>query len=198
MKSRAANARLARPAWYNAAAFDKLAKEAGLYAKSLNGDAFSHEAKQKVIDLIKQDLGQIDLVVYSLASPVRKLPDTGEVIRSALKPIGEPYRSTAIDTNKDVITEAEIEPATQEEVDNTVKVMGGEDWELWIKALEEAGVLAEGCKTVCLQLYRHRYYLADLLARRPWQSQAGSGPRRYRTEQPAFFGASGAGPTWLC
>jgi len=134
--------------WYNAAAFDKLAKEAGLYAKSLNGDAFSHEAKQKVIDLIKQDLGQVDLVVYSLASPVRKLPDTGEVIRSALKPIGEPYRSTAIDTNKDVITEAEIEPATQEEVDNTVKVMGGEDWELWINALEEAGVLAEGCKTV--------------------------------------------------
>lgn len=134
--------------WYNAAAFDKLAKEAGLYAKSLNGDAFSHEAKQKVIELIKQDLGQIDLVVYSLASPVRKMPDSGEVIRSALKPIGEPYRSTAIDTNKDVITEAEIEPATQEEVDNTVKVMGGEDWELWINALEEAGVLAEGCKTV--------------------------------------------------
>jgi enoyl-[acyl-carrier protein] reductase/trans-2-enoyl-CoA reductase (NAD+) len=134
--------------WYNAAAFDKLAKEAGLYAKSLNGDAFSHEAKQKVIELIKQDLGQIDLVVYSLASPVRKMPDSGEVVRSALKPIGEPYRSTAIDTNKDVIIEAEIEPATQEEVDSTVKVMGGEDWELWINALDQAGVLAKGCKTV--------------------------------------------------
>ena len=134
--------------WYNAAAFDKLAKEAGLYAKSINGDAFSHEAKQKAIELIKEDLGQIDLVVYSLASPVRKMPDSGEVIRSALKPIGEPYRSTAIDTNKDVIIEAEVEPATQEEIDNTVTVMGGEDWELWLNALNEAGVLAEGCKTV--------------------------------------------------
>ena len=134
--------------WYNAAAFDKLAKEAGLYAKSINGDAFSHEAKQKAIELIKEDLGQIDLVVYSLASPVRKMPDTGEVVRSALKPIGEPYRSTAIDTNKDVIIEAEVEPATQEEIDNTVTVMGGEDWELWLNALNEAGVLAEGCKTV--------------------------------------------------
>ncbi len=134
--------------WYNAAAFDKLAKEAGLYSKSLNGDAFSHDAKQKTIDLIKEDLGQVDLVVYSLASPVRKMPDTGEVVRSVLKPIGEPYRSTAIDTNKNVITEAEIEPATEEEVANTVTVMGGEDWELWINALEEAGVLADNCKTV--------------------------------------------------
>jgi len=134
--------------WYNAAAFDRLAHEAGLYAKSINGDAFSHEAKQKVVELIQADLGQVDLVVYSLASPVRKLPDTGEVIRSVLKPIGEPYRSTAIDTNKDCITEAEIEPATQEEVDATVTVMGGEDWQLWIDALADAGVLAEGCKTV--------------------------------------------------
>jgi enoyl-[acyl-carrier protein] reductase/trans-2-enoyl-CoA reductase (NAD+) len=134
--------------WYNSAAFDKLAQEAGLYAKSINGDAFSHEAKQQVIDLVKEDLGQIDLVIYSLASPVRKMPDSGEVIRSALKPIGEVYRSTAIDTNKDVITEAEIEPAVQEEIDSTVKVMGGQDWELWIDALDKAGVLAEGAKTV--------------------------------------------------
>ncbi len=134
--------------WYNAAAFDRLAKAAGLYAKSLNGDAFSNEAKQKTIELIKQDLGQVDLVVYSLAAPVRKLPDTGEVIRSSLKPIGEVYRSTAIDTNKDVIIEAEIEPAVEEEISNTVKVMGGEDWQLWLNALDEAGVLAEGCKTV--------------------------------------------------
>lgn len=134
--------------WYNAAFFDQKAHEAGLYAKSLNGDAFSNEAKQKTIDLIKEDLGQIDLVVYSLASPVRKLPDTGEVIRSCLKPIGETYRSTAIDTNKDVIIEAEVEPATEQEVADTVTVMGGQDWELWINALDEAGVLAEGCKTV--------------------------------------------------
>lgn len=134
--------------WYNAAAFDQLAQEEGLYAKSLNGDAFSHEAKQKTIDLIKEDLGQIDLVVYSLASPVRKMPDSGEVVRSALKPIGETYRSTAIDTNKDVIIDAEIDPASEEEIENTVTVMGGEDWELWIKALADAGVLAQGCKTV--------------------------------------------------
>lgn len=134
--------------WYNAAEFDKAAHEAGLYAKSLNGDAFSHEAKAKTIELIKEDLGQIDLVVYSLASPVRKMPDTGEVVRSALKPIGEPYRSTAIDTNKDVIIDAEIEPATQEEIDSTVTVMGGEDWELWLNALNDAGVLADGAKSV--------------------------------------------------
>ncbi len=134
--------------WYNAAFFDQKAHEAGLYAKSLNGDAFSNEAKEKTIELIKADLGQIDLVVYSLASPVRKLPETGEVIRSCLKPIGQPYRSTAIDTNKDVIIEAEVEPATEQEVADTVTVMGGQDWELWINALDDAGVLAEGCKTV--------------------------------------------------
>ncbi|WP_038178312.1 enoyl-ACP reductase FabV [Vibrio rhizosphaerae] len=134
--------------FYNAAAFDQCAHEAGLYAKSINGDAFSHEAKQKAIELIQQDLGQIDLVVYSLASPVRKLPDSGELVRSSLKPIGETYTSTAVDTNRDVIIEASIEPATEQEIEDTVTVMGGQDWELWINALDEAGVLAEGCKTV--------------------------------------------------
>ena len=134
--------------WYNAAAFDRLAQEEGLYAKSINADAFSHETKQKTIELIKQDLEQVDLVVYSLASPVRKMPDSGELVRSCLKPIGEPYRSTAIDTNKDAIIESEIEPATEQEIQDTVTVMGGEDWELWINALNDAGVLAEGCKTV--------------------------------------------------
>ncbi|MCH1923419.1 trans-2-enoyl-CoA reductase family protein [Shewanella sp. C32] len=134
--------------WYNSAAFDKFAKAEGLYSKSVNCDAFSHEAKAKVIELIKQDLGEIDMVVYSLASPVRKLPDTGEVIRSALKPIGETYTATAVDTNKDTIIEASVEPATEQEIADTVTVMGGQDWELWIKALSEAGVLADGCKTV--------------------------------------------------
>ncbi|MGF1736071.1 enoyl-ACP reductase FabV [Photobacterium satsumensis] len=134
--------------WYNSAAFDKFAKEEGLYSKSLNGDAFSHEAKQKVIDLIKEDLGQIDMVVYSLASPVRKMPETGEVIRSTLKPMGETYTATAVDTNKDVLIEASIEPATEQEIEDTVTVMGGQDWELWINALSDAGVLADGCKTV--------------------------------------------------
>ncbi|MCB1755219.1 MAG: trans-2-enoyl-CoA reductase family protein [Gammaproteobacteria bacterium] len=134
--------------WYNAAAFDAEAHKAGLYAKSLNGDAFSHEAKAKTVALIQQDLGQVDLVVYSLASPVRKMPDSGEVVRSSLKPIGKPYKSTAIDTNKDEIIEAVVEPATEQEIKDTVTVMGGEDWELWMQALEAGGVLAEGCKTV--------------------------------------------------
>lgn len=134
--------------WYNSAAFDKLAKADGLYAKSLNCDAFSHEAKEKTIELIKQDLGQIDMVVYSLASPVRKMPDTGEVIRSVLKPIGQPYTTTAVDTNKDQIIETSVDAANEQEIADTVKVMGGEDWELWIKALSEAGVLAPECKTV--------------------------------------------------
>ena len=134
--------------WYNSAAFDKQAKADGLYAKSINADAFSHETKAKVIELIKEDLGQIDAIIYSVAAPVRKMPDTGEVIRSSLKPIGETYVSTAIDTNKDTIIEASVEPATEEEVANTVTVMGGQDWELWLSALGEAGVLAEGVKTV--------------------------------------------------
>ena len=134
--------------WHNSAAFDKLAHEAGLYAKSLNGDAFSHAAKEKTIELIKQDLGQVDMVVYSLASPVRKLPDSGEVVRSVLKPIGNTYKATAVDTNKDELFEAEVEPATAEEVQATVTVMGGQDWELWMQALQNADVLAEGCKTV--------------------------------------------------
>ncbi|MFP2768381.1 enoyl-ACP reductase FabV [Oceanisphaera sp. KMM 10153] len=134
--------------WYNAAAFDKVAKEEGLYAKSINGDAFSNECRDQVIDLIKQDLGQIDLVVYSLASPVRKMPDSGELVRSALKPIGEPYKSTALDTNKDVLIEAVVEPANEQEIADTIKVMGGQDWELWMNALGQAGVLADGAKSV--------------------------------------------------
>jgi enoyl-[acyl-carrier protein] reductase/trans-2-enoyl-CoA reductase (NAD+) len=116
--------------WYNSWAFEEQAKKAGLYARSINGDAFSDEVRALAIDAIKQDLGEVDLVIYSLASPVRKLPDTGEVKRSVLKPIGEVYKSTAIDTNKDQIIHAEVEPATEEEIADTIKVMGGEDWEL--------------------------------------------------------------------
>ncbi len=134
--------------WYNSAAFEKVAHAEGLYAKSINGDAFSNEMRDKAIEIIKSDLGKVDLVVYSLASPVRKLPDTGEVIRSVLKPIGKTYKATAIDTSKDVLINAEIEPATKEEIQNTVTVMGGEDWELWMNALKDAGVLADGVKTV--------------------------------------------------
>src|SRR5690554_3789370 len=134
--------------WYNSWAFEEQAKKAGLYAKSINGDAFSHEARAKAIEVIQQDLGQVDLVVYSLASPVRKMPDTGELKRSVLKPIGEVYQSTAIDTNKNQIIHSEVEPATEQEIADTITVMGGEDWELWINALDQAGVLAPGAKTV--------------------------------------------------
>ena len=134
--------------WYNAAAFDKAAKEEGLYSKSVNGDAFSNECRDTVIKLIKEDLGQIDLVVYSLASPVRKMPDSGELVRSALKPIGEPYQSTALDTNKDKLVSAVVEPANEQEIADTIKVMGGQDWELWINALVDAGALADNAKSV--------------------------------------------------
>ncbi|HIG79491.1 MAG TPA: trans-2-enoyl-CoA reductase family protein, partial [Cycloclasticus sp.] len=108
----------------------------------------SNEAKQKTIDLIKEDLGQVDLVIYSLASPVRKVPGSDVVTRSCLKPIGETYKSTAIDTNKDMIIETEVEPATEQEIADTITVMGGEDWELWMDALADAGVLADGCQSV--------------------------------------------------
>ncbi|KAF1020582.1 MAG: Enoyl-[acyl-carrier-protein] reductase [NADH] [Paracidovorax wautersii] len=135
--------------WYNAAAFDKFAKADGLYSKSINGDAFSDEARAKVIELIKNEMGgQVDLVIYSLASPVRKLPATGELKRSALKPIGQTYTATAIDTNKDSIIEASVPPATEEEIADTVTVMGGQDWQLWIDALGAAGVLAPAARTV--------------------------------------------------
>lgn len=133
--------------WYNSAAFHQLAEEAGLYAKSLNGDAFSDEMKARVISLIKADLGQVDLVVYSLAAPRRTHPSTGEVFNSTLKPIGQATTQKGVNTDKEAIQDFHLEPATQEEIDHTVAVMGGEDWEMWISALSEAGVLAEGVKT---------------------------------------------------
>jgi len=135
--------------WYNAAAFDKFAKADGLYSRSINGDAFSDDVRGKVIELIQTEMGgQVDLVVYSLASPVRKLPGTGEIKRSSLKPIGQPYISTAIDTNRDIVTQTTIEPASEQEIEETVAVMGGQDWELWMDALDKAGVLAPNVKTV--------------------------------------------------
>src|SRR5476649_560825 len=133
--------------WYNSAAFEEFAEEKGLYAKSINGDAFSDEVKQKTIELIKRDLGQVDLVVYSLASPRRTHPKTGEVFSSTLKPIGKTVTLRGLDTDKEVVKESVLEPATQNEIDNTVAVMGGEDWQMWIDALSAAGVLAEGAKT---------------------------------------------------
>ncbi len=133
--------------WYNSAAFHKFAEAEGLYAKSINGDAYSDQIKQKTIEVIKQDLGKVDLVVYSLAAPRRTHPKTGEVFSSTLKPIGKSITQRGLDTDKEVIKEISIPAATQEEIDNTVAVMGGEDWQMWIDALDGAGVLADGAKT---------------------------------------------------
>lgn len=133
--------------WYNTAAFQKAADEAGLWAKNINGDAFSHEIKAKTIDVIKEELGQIDLVIYSLASPRRTDPDTGEVYSSTLKPIGNSVTTKNLNTSKRIIDSVSIEAANEEEIQGTIDVMGGADWELWIKALGDAGVLSEGFKT---------------------------------------------------
>jgi enoyl-[acyl-carrier protein] reductase/trans-2-enoyl-CoA reductase (NAD+) len=138
----------ASPGWYNSAAFEKLAHESGLYAKSINGDAFSNEIKQQTIDLIKADLGQIDLVIYSLASPVRLNPNTGILHRSVLKPIGNTFTNKTVDFHSGNVTEVSIEPANQEDIDNTVVVMGGEDWQMWMNALNDAGVLANDALTL--------------------------------------------------
>ena len=138
----------ASPGWYNSAAFEVEAEKAGLYAKSINGDAFSNEVKQQTIDMIKADLGQIDLIIYSLASPVRQHPVTGVLHRSTLKPIGNTFTNKTVDFHTGVVSDVTIEPATQEDIDNTVVVMGGEDWSMWMNAMKEAGVLADGAMTV--------------------------------------------------
>lgn len=140
-----------RPAtagWYNTAAFEREAAAAGLYARSFNGDAFSKAVKEEVIRAIREDLGQVDAVIYSLASPRRTDPDTGEVYKSVLKPVGTPYTNKNLNTTTGVVNEITIEPAAGDDIDQTVAVMGGRDWELWIGALLEAGVLAQGVRTV--------------------------------------------------
>ena len=138
----------ASPGWYNSAAFEKLAHESGLYAKSINGDAFSKEVKQQTLDLIKADLGQIDLVIYSLASPVRLNPNTGILHRSVLKPIGSTFTNKTVDFHSGIVSNVSIEPCNEEEIENTVAVMGGEDWSMWMEDLKAANLLAPGSKTV--------------------------------------------------
>ena len=136
------------PGWYNSAAFETEAQNAGLYAKSINGDAFSNEVKQQTIDLIKADLGQVDMVIYSLASPVRMHPVTGVLHRSVLKPIGQTFSNKTVDFHTGLVSQVTIEPANQDDIDNTVVVMGGEDWKMWIDALKSAGTLANGATTI--------------------------------------------------
>lgn len=138
----------ASPGWYNSVAFEMEAQKAGLYAKSINGDAFSNEVKQQTIDMIKADLGQVDLIIYSLASPVRQHPVTGVLHRSTLKPIGSTFTNKTVDFHTGNVTSVSIEPANEEDIANTVVVMGGEDWSMWMDALKGAGVLAEGATTI--------------------------------------------------
>jgi enoyl-[acyl-carrier protein] reductase / trans-2-enoyl-CoA reductase (NAD+) len=144
----ASDNRTATAGWYNTAAFEKQARSAGLYAKSINGDAFSDEIKAQTIATIKEDLGQVDLVVYSLASPRRTHPKTGESFSSVLKPLGKVYSNKTVNFHTGEVTQVSLEPANAEEIRQTVAVMGGEDWELWIHALNDAGVLADGAVTV--------------------------------------------------
>jgi enoyl-[acyl-carrier protein] reductase/trans-2-enoyl-CoA reductase (NAD+) len=143
-----AEGRPASPGWYNSAAFEKEAHKAGLYAKSINGDAFSNEIKKQTLDLIKADLGQIDMVIYSLASPVRTHPDNGLKYKSVLKPIGAKFQNKTVDFHTGVVSEVSIEPAQGDDIENTVAVMGGEDWKMWIDDLKGEGLLSEGFTTV--------------------------------------------------
>ncbi len=140
--------RTATAGWYNTRAFELEAAAAGLYARSFNGDAFSYAVKAEVIAAVKADFGQVDLVIYSLASPRRTDPKTGEVYKSVLKPIGETYTNKNLNTTTGVVNEVSIEPAEGDDIEQTVAVMGGQDWELWTDALLEAGVLADGVQTV--------------------------------------------------
>lgn len=139
--------RTASAGWYNTKAFEKLAKEDGYHAKSFNGDGFSAEMKQQVIEAIKEDWGKVDMVVYSLAAPRRTMPD-GTTVSSVLKTVGEEFTNKTIDLRNNEVKEVTVPVATEEEIENTVKVMGGEDWELWIRALAEADVLAENAVTL--------------------------------------------------
>lgn len=145
----AARSRPASAGWYNTAEFAKQAETAGLYCANINGDAFGDEVKKQAIEAIKKSpLGKVDLIVYSLASPRRTDPDTGEVYKSVLKTVGEERKDKSLDTDKGQVIEVTVPAATEREIFETVKTMGGDDWERWIKALDGAGVLAEGCASV--------------------------------------------------
>lgn len=147
-ESPAKGSRTASAGWYMDQGLQERATAAGLEAETFIADAFAHETKRNVVERAREMMGKIDLVVYSLASGVRPDPDTGEMYRSALKTIGEPYESRTLDIKSGELGVATIEPATAEEIKNTVKVMGGEDWQLWIDVLSDAGVLSEDFTTV--------------------------------------------------
>ncbi|HEY0922035.1 enoyl-ACP reductase FabV [Rheinheimera pacifica] len=142
------DSKTASAGWYNTAAFEQAAQAEGLWNKHINGDAFTDELKAQAIDIIRTEMGKIDLVVYSLAAPRRKDPVSGEIFSSVLKPIGQSYTARTLNTSKREIEEVSVEPANDDEIYQTVKVMGGEDWERWLTQLDAAGVLADNCQTV--------------------------------------------------
>ena len=152
--------RTASAGWYNNKAFEAIAAQRGLYARTFDGDAFSDAMREQVVAAVKADLGQIDLLVYSLAAPVRPHPRTGELHRSAIKPLGSPFHVKNLDVGKGEVRKIVLDPASEEEVAATVQVMGGEDWEFWIDALREADVLAPGFQTVAFS-----YLGSELTAR---------------------------------
>lgn len=141
-------ARTASAGWYNSAAFEKLAEEAGLQSYSVTGDAFSKETKERTIQLILSKLGQVDLVIYSVASARRIDPETGEVYNSVIKPIGDVFTNKTVNFHTGEVSEISIEPATDKEISDTIRVMGGDDWQLWMEALQQAGALAEHATTI--------------------------------------------------
>lgn len=143
----ASGGRTASAGWYNTAAFEEFSALEGLYAKTLNGDAFSSEMKEAAISLIKKDLGKVDLVIYSLASPRRTLAD-GTTVSSVLKTTGAAYTQKTIDLRSNAVSEVTIPCATEQEIADTVRVMGGEDWNDWLRALKAADALADGAVTV--------------------------------------------------
>lgn len=175
--------------WYNNRAFEKQAAAEGLWAKTLDGDAFSDELKAETIELIRSEIGAIDLVVYSLASPVRKDPDSGELHRSAIKPLGETFHVKTLNVDKAEVHEVDLEPATDEETAATVKVMGGEDWERWMRQLSEAGVLAPDCRTLA-----YTYIGSELTWPIYWHATLGKAKEdldRAAGEINALIGAAG-------
>ena len=134
--------------WYNNHAFDRIAASDGLYARTVNADAFADETKTQIADLVRRDLGGIDLLIYSLASPVRRDPDSGTLFRSAIKPVGQPVHIKTLNVAKGVVHDVDLAPASEDEIHATVKVMGGEDWERWVTHLQREGLLRPGCRTL--------------------------------------------------
>lgn len=146
--SKSSDTRTASAGWYNSAAFERKAEEAGLKSFSVTGDAFAQETKARTVEVIKAELGQVDLVVYSVATARRTDPTTGDTVNSVLKPIGSSYTNKTVNFHTGEVSEVTLEPATEEEIAATVTVMGGDDWQLWIDALREGGVLADGATTI--------------------------------------------------